>query len=176
MLQLAAAVITGTGPIIACDPAAIRDDEVAAIGDVPTVQQQGRVLLVTWEDEPDEIARRWQLAGHALPNPENPGDALAVLNMRTLGGSLWAPHAGREPAHVHRGRVDRLRTPVTQDAARFHPGRDRSPGRRVCEQRDRSRAGAGVHVRARRRRRSVRMRGAAGRPSPEERRELLRFD
>lgn len=94
VLQLAAAVITGTGPIIACDPAAIRDDEVAAIGDVPTVQQQGRVLLVTWEDEPDEIARRWQLAGHALPNPENPGDALAVLNMRTLGGSLWAPHAG----------------------------------------------------------------------------------
>ena len=77
--------------MIACDPEAIPSD---LLGDVPEVSAGGRVMLVTWEDEPDEIARRWLLAHNAgaIAKP-HPGDLVRILNMRAIGGALWAPHA-----------------------------------------------------------------------------------
>ena len=96
VLQLAAGVITGQGVMIARDPKATDAHSLAVLGDIPTIQQQGKVLLLTWEDEPDEVARRWQMA-HAAGAIEqkHPGDDLQVLNMRAIGSgkALWSPHA-----------------------------------------------------------------------------------
>ena len=94
VLQIAAAVVAGGGPVIARDPEAIPSD-LLELRDVPEVRASGgRVMLVTWEDEPDEIARRWSFAHNAdaITGP-HPGDRVRILNMRAIGGALWAPHA-----------------------------------------------------------------------------------
>ena len=93
VLQLAAAVIAGSGPMIRRDPEASSDKGLETVGDVPEVKQQGRVLLVTWEDEPNEVSWRWKMAhaAGAIVCPD-PRDDLRVLNMRAVGGPLWAPH------------------------------------------------------------------------------------
>lgn len=91
MIQVAHAVACG-GPILPWDPKVSAD---AVRGDVPEVNGGGRVLLVTWEDEADEVRRRWRMAhaARAITSDRMPAE-IAILDMRRHGaGALWAPNA-----------------------------------------------------------------------------------
>ena len=65
--------------------------------DIPTVRSHGPVLLVTWEDEPDELRRRVAAVRATAAGPEVNAAALqerlGVIDMRAVGGPLWAPRA-----------------------------------------------------------------------------------
>ena len=74
---------------------------VVAVAEPPLVRRHGYAVLVTWEDEPEEMVRRIWMAGRAGALPEPTGafaaqlqNHLYVVNMREIGGPLWAPHAG----------------------------------------------------------------------------------
>lgn len=98
-LQVAAAIMHGGAPL-KTPPWARQDDalanEHAALRAVPE-DRRGRVLWLTWEDETDEVIRRWRMAHHAraveleFPDPGH----LHLVNMRALGGALWGPEEGR---------------------------------------------------------------------------------
>lgn len=92
LLQIAHAVACA-GPVAAWDPE-VRD-AYAVRGDVPSVPEPGRVLLVTWEDEADEHRRRWRMAhaAGAVTTPRIPAE-IGIVDMRRHGaGALWAPDA-----------------------------------------------------------------------------------
>ena len=91
MIQVAHAVACG-GPILPWDPEVSGADAVR--GDVPEVNGGGRVLLVTWEDEAEEVRRRWRMAhaAGAVTSDRMPAK-IAILDMRRHGaGALWAPN------------------------------------------------------------------------------------
>lgn len=98
-LHLAHAVALG-GPMVPWDPD-VRADAVR--GDVPVADDRGggRVLLVTWEDEADEVRRRWRMAHRAgAVDCERMPAEIAILDMRRVGaGALWGPH-GKGSGHV----------------------------------------------------------------------------
>ena len=96
-LQLAGAITAAAAsghdvPMLLTDPEAhsgtVRVPDVRACGN-------GRVLLVTWEDERCELVRRWRAAdaAGALPAGADP-DRLRMLDMRSIGGPLWGPAPG----------------------------------------------------------------------------------
>ena len=93
-LQLALGVVGGADvPVVPMLPGSTSPAKV----DIPRVRRHGRVLLVTWEDETDEIRRR-AAALRATPggpavDPEVLADRLRVIDMRAVGGPLWAPRA-----------------------------------------------------------------------------------
>ena len=90
MLQVAHAVTCG-GFVLPWDPDVSAPDTVR--GDVPEVTGGGRVLLVTWEDEADEVRRRWRMAhaAGAVTTDRMPAE-IAILDMRRHGaGALWGP-------------------------------------------------------------------------------------
>ena len=64
---------------------------------IPRVRRHGSVLLVTWEDEVDEIKRRIAAiaatGGGPSVSPQVLREKLRVLDMRAVGGPLWAPRA-----------------------------------------------------------------------------------
>jgi len=102
-LQMAAAVMEGGVPI-ALDRDAkdgVRNDhETTGMG---TEREGGqRVLWLSWEDERDEFIRRWCMAHRAgairaaFPSAER----LTLVDMRALGGALWAPGGGVGTGHV----------------------------------------------------------------------------
>ena len=64
--------------------------------DIPVVRTHGAAVLVTWEDEADEVARRYHMARRAgaVPVGADPDVHLRVVDMRQVGGPLWAPGAG----------------------------------------------------------------------------------
>ena len=98
MLQIAAAVISGESPLkpapetIGKASENLRADHAL----LRPVEHPGRVLWASWEDETDEMRRRWRLA-HAAgaisvkrPDPQQ----LSWVNMRKLAASLWNPERG----------------------------------------------------------------------------------
>ena len=91
LLQLALAVICDEdGPMLP------RDREVGPDVEVPLVLEHGPVVIVTWEDEIDEFRRRMAFARNAGVVPagvtaEVLHQRLQVINMRAIGGPLWAP-------------------------------------------------------------------------------------
>ena len=98
MLQVAHAVACG-GFVLPWDPDVSAPDTVR--GDVPEVTGGGRVLLVTWEDEADEVRRRWRMAhaAGAVTTDRMPAE-IAILDMRRHGaGALWGP-AAKGSGHV----------------------------------------------------------------------------
>ena len=91
LLQLAAAVTSPEDvPMVQHHP----QSPPLPSGAPPAVVHHGDVLLVTWEDEPEEIGRRWSAAhaAGALPH-EADRNRVDVLDMRRIGGALWAPRA-----------------------------------------------------------------------------------
>lgn len=61
------------------------------------LEDQGlKVLWLTWEDELNEFRRRWQMAvnAEAIDHPFPDPDRLTLVNMRQVGGPLWAPTEG----------------------------------------------------------------------------------
>ena len=100
-LQWAAAIMHGGAPLKQQrdgDARAKLESEHATLRPLDE-SAQGRVLWLTWEDETAEVIRRWRMAHHAgaiaepFPDPEK----LTLVDMRKLGGALWAPGEG---AHV----------------------------------------------------------------------------
>ena len=98
-LQVAAGLMDGTAPL-AADPDITGEAREALRGDWPVLQPCGdprRVLLLTWEDERDEVLRRWRAAHHAgaitaqYPDPK----LLSLVDMRKVGGPLWGPEEGQ---------------------------------------------------------------------------------
>ena len=93
LLQLSVAVIDEQdGPMLPTDPLATGE----AARDVPEVREHGTVVMLTWEDEVDELKRRVRLLRNAGAIPEGVttvtlGDRLRVVDMRAVGGPLWAP-------------------------------------------------------------------------------------
>lgn len=94
-LQIAAAVMHGGPPL---RPAAAVKDKDGLIADHKILQpvpetSTGKVLWLTWEDEIDEIVRRWRMAYHAgaigIPYPDP--SKLTLVDMRAVGGALWEP-------------------------------------------------------------------------------------
>jgi len=97
-LQLAAGLMDGSPPL-AVDPGIGSANRDKLRGDWPVMRPGGnprRVLMLTWEDERDEVLRRWRMAHHAgaikqaYPDP----DRLALVDMRKIGGPLWGPQEG----------------------------------------------------------------------------------
>ena len=93
-LQLALGVVGETDvPVVPVRP------ETTAPGalDIPRVRRHGPVLMVTWEDETDEIRRRAAAVqatpGGSAGDPEVLRERLRVIDMRAVGGPLWAPRA-----------------------------------------------------------------------------------
>ena len=85
-LQLAAAVACEHDePIARVDQTAPPDEPP------PMVTEHGPVLMLSWEDEADEISRRWSMARNANALPPADRDRVHLLDMRRIGGSLWAP-------------------------------------------------------------------------------------
>lgn len=97
VLQIAVAVARGSGPMLPWDPEATGPTDLKARGDVPCIGlgRPGRVLILSWEDEVEEFGRRLNLAraaGAVDPGEPDP-EAVRVVNMRRIGGPLWAPSA-----------------------------------------------------------------------------------
>ena len=94
MLQMAHAVVHG-GPVLTWDPDVTSANADAVRGDVPEAAGRGRVLIVTWEDEVDEMRRRWRMAhAAAAVEYERIPAEISILDMRRHGaGPLWAPNA-----------------------------------------------------------------------------------
>ena len=96
LLQLAIAVIRDVdGPMLPTDPTSTGTATAAV---APMVQTHGRAVLLTWEDEVDEVRRRLRLATNAGAVPKDVTrsaleDRLQVIDMRAIGGPLWAPRA-----------------------------------------------------------------------------------
>ena len=97
-LQLAAAVMHGGSPLRTrpgMDKAEALANDHTVLQPLPEASQ-GRVLWLTWEDETDELIRRWRMAHHAgaiapaFPDPER----LTLIDMRKIGGPLWGPERG----------------------------------------------------------------------------------
>ena len=103
LLQIAAGVVRNFRdlPILKPDPdldQPFRDDFQ---GGLPTIEKTGKVLIVTWEDEPDELVRRLRMAARAgaVDSPDAWSEVerkrLLVVNMRMdQAGPLWAPQPG----------------------------------------------------------------------------------
>ena len=101
-LQWAAAIMHGGAPLRAAGAGAGGEDARRKLkADFAALQPlaesaHGRVLWLTWEDETAELIRRWRMAYHAkaIGEPFPDPDRLTLVNMRKLGGALWAPKAG----------------------------------------------------------------------------------
>ena len=97
-LQLALGVVGSADvPVVPLLPGTPTPTPTPARVDIPRVRRHGPVLLVTWEDETDEIRRR-AAAVRATPGgpsvaPEVLRERLRVIDMRAVGGPLWAPRA-----------------------------------------------------------------------------------
>ena len=98
-LQLAAAIMHGGAPL---KPKPRTDKADTFKADHPLLQpiaenKGGRVLWLTWEDETDEVLRRWRMAHHAdaISKPFPSPDFLSLVDMRKIGGPLWGPEHGR---------------------------------------------------------------------------------
>ena len=98
-LQLAAAVMHGGPPL---RPAKAVTNPMTFMAERPVLQdlpmnQQGRVIWLTWEDEAAEVLRRWRMAHHAgaIAAPFPTPDKLTLVDMRKIGGPLWGPERGR---------------------------------------------------------------------------------
>lgn len=86
-LQLAASIMQGKPALN------------GAFSQVPC--ERGRVLWLTWEDELDEISRRWfmlERAGVGIA-PGLDKRNLTLVDMRAVGGPLWAPE-GKYSGHI----------------------------------------------------------------------------
>ena len=93
-LQLALGVVgEGDVPVVPM----FRNTAAPATLSIPWVRRHGPVLMVTWEDEVDEIKRRLAAIGATTGgpsvSPEVLRERLRVINMRSVGGPLWAPRA-----------------------------------------------------------------------------------
>ena len=97
-LQLAAAVAGGAVAerrALPVDPDITDTERLKFAGDLPEVSGGGRVLMLSWEDEVDEVARRIAMAGKAGAfDPVAVRAGVDVVNMRKVGGPLWGPAAG----------------------------------------------------------------------------------
>ena len=97
-LQLAAAVASGAGEerrALPVDPDITDTERLEFAGGLPEVSGGGRVLMLSWEDEVDEVARRIAMAGKAGAfDPDVVRAGVDVVNMRKVGGPLWGPAAG----------------------------------------------------------------------------------
>ena len=104
MLQLAAAVMAGTAPL-RTDPDMSRDAQNSLIADhtlLQPVHKSGRVLWLSYEDEADEMRRRWRMAHHAgaIVAPFSDPDKITWINMRKLASPLWGPEQGMHSATI----------------------------------------------------------------------------
>ncbi len=95
-LQIAAAVMYGGSPLHPVpgirDPDALRADHAV----LQPVADEGRVLWLSWEDERNEMLRRWRMAHHAgaIVEPFPSPNLLRFVDMRAIGGPLWGPLEG----------------------------------------------------------------------------------
>ena len=99
-LHLAHAVGCG-GPALPWDPwldggsgkgGQLGEDRIR--GDVPAAveDERGPVLMVTWEDEVNELRRRWRMMHRAgAIEVEIMPREIRILDMRRIGGALWGP-------------------------------------------------------------------------------------
>ena len=93
-LQMAAAVMEGGIPIVP-DATVMGTDkqDLEATGMGQSREGGRRVLWLSWEDERDEFIRRWRMAywaGAVRTQFPNMG-RLTLVDMRKVGGPLWAP-------------------------------------------------------------------------------------
>jgi len=93
-LQIAAAVMHGGEPVMMPNR---HDDLLDQASGLGTMRDGGqKVLWLTWEDETEEIRRRWRMAHEAkaikVKYPDR--DRLTLIDMRKIGGPLWAPAPG----------------------------------------------------------------------------------
>lgn len=98
-LQLSAAVMHGGAPLRTPPDASGSDDLAAAYPVLQPLPEErtGKTLWLTWEDERDEVLRRWRMAYHAraIDTPFPDPDRLTLVDMRKIGGPLWGPEQGR---------------------------------------------------------------------------------
>lgn len=96
-MQVAAAVMHGGPPLPARFDGAGRDHaaelEMEASGMAGVRGGGQRVLWLSWEDELDEFRRRWAMAvaADAVPAAGPDPKLLTYVDMRGVGGPLWAP-------------------------------------------------------------------------------------
>ena len=91
-LQIAAAAagVVEDNRMLPWDPAAGGD--IREQGDVPQCETGKKTLLVTWEDERAELGRRWRMLHNAgAVETWSPPDRIQIIDMREVGGPLWAP-------------------------------------------------------------------------------------
>jgi len=102
-LQMAAAVMDGGRPVALhrATPDAVCD-EYETTGMCSERQGGQKVLWLSWEDERDEFIRRWCMAHRAgaIRAPFPSADRLTLVDMRALGGALWAPGGGVGTGHM----------------------------------------------------------------------------
>ncbi|MCY4005776.1 MAG: AAA family ATPase [Rhodobacteraceae bacterium] len=93
-LQLAASLMHGGSPLAITPGTSDADLADLRSSGMGKMQEGGlRVLWLSWEDETAEFLRRWRMAWQAgAVTVEYPDPArLSLVDMREIGGPLWAP-------------------------------------------------------------------------------------
>jgi len=105
-MQIAAAVMHGGTPVPVRFGNGGKDHrsalEMEASGMAGVREGGQRVLWLSWEDELDEFRRRWEMAhaAEAIPVSNPDPELLTYIDMREVGGSLWAPGGGVGNNHI----------------------------------------------------------------------------